>query len=448
MKRVLYLASSVALLASMVLVGNAFASHSSARQAKIKTVQLCTDTPYGVPADQQLSQGIRNGAALAIKAWAGKMKKAGVVVKQVNYDYVDPTNNSNYSATQAEKDGITCLGLSHSLGMDGTLNSGAALDEVKPLNEGHMVMISPANTSPALTSVKLVTGVGGGRVALEPCSPHGGGCSSGKIKWVTYYRTVTTDKLQGPAGAIFAHHKLKAKSFYLVDDGLPYGLGLAQFFKKEAKALGMKELGSSRIDTNNSGPSQLAIAGLIKAKNPNIVYCGCDSETSTALPRDLRAAGYRKPYMGGDALYNSSWLTADKGAGPGAVNNDVTSVGPDVSKAAKSFVQAYKKTFAGFYKNPGIQAYDATSYDAATAILMGIYDAAKADKLKGSIKSQRTAVVGYVSKAKFKGATGRTSFDKNGDTTNKIVSVYHTKTVNGTLTWVFNYQLTAKGSPT
>lgn len=448
MKRVLYLASSVALLASMVLAGNAFASHANVRQAKTQTVQLCTDTPFGVPALQQLSQGIRNGTALAVKAWSGKLRKAGVVVKQVNYDYVDPTNNSNYSATQAEKDGISCLGLSHSLGMVGTLNSGAALDEIKPLNEGHLVMISPANTSPALTSVKQVSGVGGGRVALEPCSPHGGGCSSGKVKWVTYYRTVTTDKLQGPAGAIFAHKVLHAKSFYLVDDGLPYGLGLAQFFKKEAKALKMKEVGSSRIDTNNSGPSQLAIAGLIKAKNPAVVYCGCDSETSTALPRDLRATGYSKPYMGGDALYNSTWLTDKSGAGPGAVNNDVTSVGPDVSKASKTFVKAYKKTFHGFFKSPGIQAYDATSYDAATAILTGIYNAAKAHKLKGSIKSQRTAVVGYVAKAKFKGATGKTSFDKNGDTTNKIVSVYHTKTVHGNLTWAFNYQLIAKGSPT
>jgi len=448
MKRVVYLAGSMALLASMVLVGNAVAARTQVVSHKTQTETLCTDTPYGVPALQQLSQGIRNGVALAIKAYSGKLSKVGVRVDQQNYDYVDPTNNSNYSATQAEKDGISCLGLSHSLGMIGTLNSGAALDEVKPLNEGHMVMISPANTSPALTSVQPVSGVGGGRVANEPCSPHGGGCSSGNIGEVTYYRTVTTDKLQGPAGALFAKDRLHAKSYYLVDDGLPYGLGLAQFFKQEAGKLGMKELGSSRIDTNNSAPSQLAISALIVAKSPSVVYCGCDSETSTALPRDLRAAGYSKPYMGGDALYNSTWLTNNAGAGPGAVNNDVTSVGPDTSKDAQTFVKAYKKDFPSFYKNPGIQAYDATSYDAATAVLIGIWDAAKAGKLKGSIKSQRTAVVGYVSKAKFNGATGHTSFDKNGDTTNKIVSVYHTKKVNGSLTWVFNYQLIAKGSPT
>lgn len=449
MKRVLYLASTVALLASMVIAGNAFAARHVAAAKKTTNVQLCTDTPFGVPALQGLSQGIRNGVAIAIKNWSSKMSKAGVRVQQVNYDYALP-DGSGYSTSEADKDGLSCLGLSHSLGMVATLNSGAALAEVRHLNEGHMVMISPANTSPSLTSVAPVSGVGGGRVANEPCSPHGGNSCSNKIKWVTYYRTVTTDKLQGPAGAFFAHKKLHAKSFYLVNDGLPYGLGLAQYFAKEAKSLHMTEIGSGQIDTHNSGPSQQSIANNIlhASKTPAVVYCGCDSETSTALPRDLRAGRYKKPYMGGDALYNTAWLSSSTGAGPGAVNNDVTSVGPDVSRASTSFVRAYKKDFRSFYRNPGIQAYDATSYDAAYAILIGIYNAAKAHKLKGSLMSQRTAVVGYVHSAKFNGATGHTSFDNNGDTTNKIVSVYHTKKVKGVLTWSFNYQLIAHGSPT
>jgi branched-chain amino acid transport system substrate-binding protein len=429
MKRVVYLASTTALLASMVLAGNVFA----AKPAKTTNVQLCTSTPYGVPALQQLSQGIRNGAALAIKFYAGQLKKAGITVSQVNYDYAK-ADGSGYDATKEKTNADNCLALAHSLGYVGTLNSGAALVSEPVLNKGHMVMISPSNTNPTLTDPKS-------RASQEPAT------AKHQIPWVTYYRTVTTDKLQGPAGAEFAKKTLKAKSFYLVDDGLQYGQGLAAFFEKRAKQLGMKEAGKSRIDTANQSTSSASIAHLIEGKNPSVVYCGCDSETSNALPRDLRAAGWNKPFMGGDALVNSTWTGNAKGAGPGAKNNDATSVGPDISKSAKFFSKLYKKYFPGFFKSPGIQAYDATSFDAASALLLGVLHAAQHHKLTGGITKWRTAVVSYVHSVHFTGATGATSFDKNGDTTNKIVSIYHTANVKGSLQWVFKSQLIAKGSP-
>jgi branched-chain amino acid transport system substrate-binding protein len=430
MKRVVYLASTTALLASMVLAGNVFA----AKPAKTTKVQLCTSTPYGVPALQGLSQGIRNGATLAIKYYAKQLKKAGVVVKQVNYDDAK-ADGSSYDPTKEKTNADNCLSLGHSLGYVGTLNSGAALVSEPVLNKGHMVMISPANTNPTLTDPKS-------RASQEPAT------AKHQIPYVTYYRTVTTDKLQGPSGATFAKTKLKAKSFYLVDDGLQYGVGLASFFEKTAKKLGMKEVGKSRIDTNNQSTSSASIAHLIEGKNPSVVYCGCDSETSNALPGDLRAAGWTKPFMGGDALVNSAWTgNGSSGAGPGAKNNDATSVGPDISRSAKFFSKLYKKYLPGFYKSPGIQAYDATSFDAASAILLGIIHVAKAHKLSGGITKQRTAVVAAVHGIHFTGATGKTSFDKNGDTKNKIVSIYHTSVVKGSLQWVFKSQLVAKGSP-
>ncbi len=444
MKRVLYLASSVALLASMVLAGNAFAAHSNSVAKKTVSVQLCTSGPFGVKALQQLWQGVRNAVDLADSQW--KKKLAKVHVKLLPALHLDDAaaNGLSYDPGVEQQNARTCIAKPHTLGYVGTLNSGAALVSEPINNRAHLVMISPANTNPTLTDPKS-------RSSQEPDT------AKHKIKWVTYYRTVTTDKLQGPAGALYAHNKLHAKTYWKVDDGKLYGVGLATYFAKEAKKLHMKQVGSGRIDSSSSATesaTSATIAAQIVAYNhahkgqPAVVYCGCDSETSAALPRDLRNSGYKRPYMGGDALFNSAWLGNSSGAGPGAVNNDVTSVGPDPSKAAKSFVKAYKKKFPAFFKNPGIQAYDAPGYDAAGIILKSIYEAAKAGKLKGSIKKQRTAVVGFVHSIRFTGATGTTTFNKNGDTSNKIISVYHSKKVHGNLNWIFAGQLKAKGSPT
>jgi branched-chain amino acid transport system substrate-binding protein len=283
-----------------------------------------------------------------------------------------------------------------------------------------MVMISPANTSPSLTSPTPYQGAGG-RQAQEPATyKH-------QIPYVTYYRTVTTDALQGPAGALYASKYLHVKSVYVLDDKLTYGAGLAAAFQAEATKLGMKVMGHGHIDSSSpAAEAQTAqsLASTIESANPDMVYCGCDSETVLALPRNLRSGGYRKPFMGGDALVNTAWVTDTKA---GSVNNYGTSVGPPPSKASGSFVALYKKTFPSFYSSPGIQAYDAPAYDAAGIILTAIYNAAKAHQLTGNVTQMRTTVVKYVHNIHFKGATGITSFDSNGDTTNRILSVYKVK---------------------
>src|SRR5438552_1852876 len=73
LKRILYAASSIALLASVVLVGNASGHNlgiaggvrNSSVAAKPIPVQLCTSTPFGIPSLKPDSQGIRNGVFLA-----------------------------------------------------------------------------------------------------------------------------------------------------------------------------------------------------------------------------------------------------------------------------------------------------------------------------------------------------------------------------------------------
>lgn len=433
MKRFLFVAISAILLLSGITAGRVSAARSHhADSAGMMTVQLCSSGPYGVPALKQLWQGARNGVDLAIYNMRAKLMKVGVRVgPQLRYDDAK-SDGSDYSGDVERQNAFKCMGNPNAMGYIGTLNSAAALVSEPVLNRAHMVMVSPANTSPALTSYRPYTGEGG-RASQEPATFHH------QIKWVTYYRTVTTDALQGPAGALFAKRYLGAKSVYVIDDKLTYGAGLAATFQAEAQRLGMNVLGHGHVDSSSpAAEAQTAqsLSSTIVSKKPDMVYCGCDSETTLALPRDLRAAGYTKPYMGGDALENTAWITD---TGRGAINNFATSVGPPPSKAGTRFRQLYKRLFPSFMRNPGIQSYDAPAYDAASIILQAIYEAAKAHQLTGNTMHKRTMVVRYVRYIHFCGATGCMKFDNNGDTSNRILSVYRVSGHN----WAFTREISA-----
>lgn len=417
MKRVLSLSSSAVLLVSSLLTVNALAAGGHKPVAKTITIQLCSSTPYGVPGLKLQSEGIRNAVNLAIYQMRPKLLKVGVRIgPQILLDDAKP-DGSNYSPDVEHSNALQCLGNSHTMGYVGTLNSGAALASEPVLNRAHMVMISPANTNPELTSLNQYQGAGG-RASQEPATfKH-------QIPWVTYYRTVTTDALQGPTGALFAKNRLHVKSFYLVDDKTTYGAGLASTFGAEARRLGLKQLGSGHIDSSSSAAeaqSSQALSSQIISSHPDMVYCGCNPNTAPALPRDLRGGGYSNPFMGGDALVTPTWITS---VGVGARSQYATNVGPPASKASVAFTRLYKKLFPGFYANPGPESYDAPAFDATSIILTAIWKAAKAHALTGTATHMRTMVVKYVHNIRFVGATGVTTFDSNGDTSNRILSVY------------------------
>src|SRR5579884_1971497 len=336
MKRLAYLAAAVPMLLSGILAGNVFAAKS---HTKTITVQLCTSTPYGVPGTKTQSQGIRNGVALAIAQYRSKLLKVGVKIGPTITMDDAKADGSNYDPNVEHANALRCLAANHAMGYVGPLNSGAALAGEPVLNRGHMVEISPANTNPELTSVRPYQGTGG-RASQEPAT------YSGAIPWVTYYRTVTTDALQGPTGAAYAKGTLHAKTFYLVDDKTTYGAGLATTFGAYAKKIGMKQVGVGHIDSSSTAAeaqTSQAIAAKAAGAHPDMVYCGCNPQTSSGLPKDLRNAGYMKPVMGGDGLVTPDWITLS--GTRGAFNNYATSVGKPASEASKAFIRLYKRYF-------------------------------------------------------------------------------------------------------
>jgi branched-chain amino acid transport system substrate-binding protein len=290
-------------------------------------------------------------------------------------------------------------GDSNVVGAVGPLNSGVALSMQKVFASANMVEISPSNTDPSLTQGK--------NWATTKTRPY-----------KTYFRTATTDALQGGFAADYAFNGLKKKKAFVVDDKQTYGAGLAGIFNSGFKKLGGTIAGTDHVNTGDTDFSSLVTK--IKNSGADLVYYGGQYDESEKITKQLKAAGVKIPLFGGDGMYATTYIQT---AGKAAEGDLATSVGVpvDTLPAAKAFVSTYKaKGYKGDYG-----AYGGYSYDAASAIIKAVKAVKDANdgKLPDS-NDLRSKVVDAVQKSDFEGITGKVTFDQYGDTGNKQLTVY------------------------
>jgi branched-chain amino acid transport system substrate-binding protein len=323
------------------------------------------------------------------------------------YDDARP-DGTDFGTAQERHNALTCLADPHAIAYEGTLISAAAAVSEPILNRAGMLMVSGADTGPALTDPRQ-------RRTHEPATFN--------HRWstVTFFRTITTDALQGPAGAAFMKSHVHVRTYFLVDDRQAYGTTMAVRFRAYARrTFHLSEVGSSRINATtpaNIAETADAVVGQVMAHHPQAVYYGGDPTAGGALLERLRARGFTGPFLGGVRLYGQAFTT---GNSPSETGSFATFVGPDPAATAGSFVAAYRRSFKGKAFGP----YDAPSYDATYATLTALYAEAQADLLKGSIGSMRSHLAAFMAGVSFTGATGPIAFDKNGDIRNKVVSTY------------------------
>ncbi|MFF4254571.1 branched-chain amino acid ABC transporter substrate-binding protein [Streptomyces sp. NPDC001663] len=286
------------------------------------------------------------------------------------------------------------------VGTVGPLNSGVAQSMQQVFASANMVEISPSNTNPELTQGKNWQ-------------------TDKKRPYKTYFRTATTDELQGSFAADYAYNGLKKKKAFVVDDKQTYGAGLAKIFGEKFKGLGGKVVQTDHVNTGDKDFGSLVTK--IKSSGADLVYYGGQYDESSLITKQLKDAGVKVPLFGGDGMYATTYIDV---AGKAAEGDLVTSVGVpvDTLPAAKAFIETYKaKGYKGDYG-----AYGGYSYDAATAIIKAVKAAKDANggKLPSDINDLRSKVVTEVGKSDFEGITGKVSFDQYGDTGNKQLTVY------------------------
>ncbi|MFT4108338.1 branched-chain amino acid ABC transporter substrate-binding protein [Propionicimonas sp.] len=331
-----------------------------------------------------LGLGIRNSVDLAIRQANESNAIPGWTLElAAEDDQATPDVGKNAATKLASDDEV--------VGVVGTLNSSVAQSVIPVLNSANIVQVSPANTNPTLTK---------GEDLANPKRPY-----------ANYFRTCTTDSVQGPFAAQ-----------YLIDAGITkvatihdkkaYGQGLVEAFTTAFKAGGGTITDAETINPDDKDYS--AVIAKVKPTAPQAIYYGGEYPQAGPLSKQAKAAGLDVPVMGGDGIYDPNFIKL------GGRDNDLaTSVGAPVDSldSAKAFVAAYQA--AGF--SDPYAAYGAYAFDAANAII----NALKTSLASASdAKSARQATITAMSSVSFDGATGKVAFDEFGDSVSRVLTVY------------------------
>ncbi|MEU2153581.1 branched-chain amino acid ABC transporter substrate-binding protein [Streptomyces sp. NPDC019396] len=357
------------------------------------TVVIGVDAPL-TGSLSALGMGIKNSVDLAVKTANKNNEVPGVEFKTEALDDQAQPSSGQANATKL-------VGMKEVLGVVGPLNSGVAQSMQGVFNSANLTQVSPANTGPALT---LGDNWGKGEK---------------KRPFQTYFRTATTDAIQGKFAANYLFTDAKKKKVFVVDDKQTYGAGLAAIFSAEFKRLGGTVVGTDHVTVKETDFS--STADKVKSSGADSVYFGGQYPEGGLLADQIKKAGAKIPTMGGDGMLDPQYIKAS------GVSNDgdlATSVGYPVEKleTAKKFIADYK---AENYKDP-YAAYGGYSYDAAWSIIQAVKSvvAANDNKLPEDARAKVTEAMAKVS---FEGVTGKVSFDEFGDTTNKQLTVYVVK---------------------
>ena len=338
-----------------------------------KTLIISSDLPL-----QGSSKDASDATNNAIELYLSQInnKVGDYTIKFQKYD--DSTAAAaKWDSGQCQKNATAHVQNKDEVAVMGTYNSGCAKIEVPILNQdptGPLVMVSHANTNPGLTKTWD---------AGEPAKyyPTGGR---------NYARVVTTDDVQGTAGAAFASKDLGIKKVYVLNDNETYGQGVAKQFAAEATKNGITVIADEPWDQ--------------KATN------------YTALFQKIKAAGVDAVFFGGIFDANGGQLVKDKVAVLGD-NATVKMLAPDGFTGYPDFIkmtqaQGAYLTFPGLSTDqlrakggPGAKLLDAykAKYNADPASNYALYGVAAVQVIVQAIKQSDGTRKG-VQQAIFSGA--------------------------------------------
>ncbi|MBS2962690.1 branched-chain amino acid ABC transporter substrate-binding protein [Actinocrinis puniceicyclus] len=390
----LYKLSAVVAVGALTLAGcGSRGGSTSSGGSGATTVEIGVDAPL-TGSLAALGLGIQNSSDLAVKTANKNNEVPGVTFKLVaKDDQANPTiGQQNATALVAD---------SAVVGVVGPLNSSVAQSMQQVFNQANVTEVSPANTNPSLT--------------------QGPNWQTSKMRpYKSYFRTATTDAIQGPFAADYVYNDLHLTKVATVNDGKTYGAGLVQTFTQEFTKLGGKVAVAQTISDTSTDYS--AVVSAVKSAGAQLLYYGGEYPQAGPLSKQLKGGGVNIPVMGGDGIYDPKYVDL---AGASAANGDFcTSVGAPVESlaSAKTFIQNYNA--AGY--SAAYSAYGGYSYDSAWAIIQAVKAVVSANggKVPSSSSDFRQKVEAAMQSVSFDGVTGHVSFDQYGDATNKQLTMY------------------------
>ncbi|MDQ6918446.1 MAG: branched-chain amino acid ABC transporter substrate-binding protein [Candidatus Dormibacteraeota bacterium] len=399
--------SRAAAIASLAIVAVACGGNASTGGSGNKgTISIGVDLPESGAA---ASSGLPtlNGVKFAIQKAGGSVSGWTLTVENR-----DDAVGGAYNADKGVQNVTDLINNNAVVSMVGPFNSAVGKAEIPIAAPAHLAMISPSNTNPCLTK----------NLGAPACDYNPSDLRKGNPN--NYFRVVATDDLQGPAMADYAYKDLGIKKIGVMDEKTVFGVGIANTFEAQFKKDGGQTLRQS-FDPKTTTDWR-SILNSFKDFGATAIYVGGTDDQSACKPRGQMAGlGIGSwPYLGGDGIETSQCIDD---AADSAANVSATTAGADAGQisSAASVISDFKKSFTGAND---YGAYTMSAYDAATIEIAAIKKALDAGGDPKKINNFRESVRANVAKtSNFQGVLGTVTFDGQGDTSAKIISVYGVK---------------------
>jgi branched-chain amino acid transport system substrate-binding protein len=226
----------------------------------------------------------------------------------------------------------------------------------------------------------------------------------------TAFRLMADDDKQGTALGEYAVKKLKLKRLAVVDDATAYGQGLADAFAASVKASGGQVVRHEH--TNDKAVDFNALLTSIKATKPDAVFFGGYDAQAGPMAKQMKLLGMNIPLMGGETMNSAKYIEL---AGPAAEGTIASTPGAALESrpGGKAFAEKYKSRY-----NSDIGLYTPYFYDGVMVIAAAMKAANSTDPAK---------YLPALAKIKYPGVTAEIEFDKNGDLTHGLLTIFQVK---------------------
>ena len=293
------------------------------------------------------------------------------------------------------------------LAMVGPLHDSVAKSELPVANAAGLTMVSPGTTNECLSQEPPDGHCQGLSARLRPGGPN------------NFFRVVTTQLVEGAAGADLAFRALGKKRAFVINDQTTFGLGIAttfvaRFVRDGGTIVDPSDLGA--FDPNQPATFGSRVQRALELGADVIYFAGTGVSAAASLRREMAARMPQVPLIGSDRLASSQFA---KAAGAAARGSFYTVVGPypAVLRGAQAFMHDYKTAYGHDVGAFGLPAYDATRLLIA-AIGRAIDDAGGAMPTRAQVLNEVSATRDY------RGAMGAMGFDARGDTNLKLLTAY------------------------
>jgi branched-chain amino acid transport system substrate-binding protein len=279
------------------------------------------------------------------------------------------------------------------VGAIGSSCSGAGVPMAQIISDAGYVMISPSNTSPALT---------------DPAQAFKPG----------YLRTAHNDLVQGAAMADYAYDVLGVTKAAAIHDGDPYTEGLAKAFSDAFVVKGgeMVAFEAEAADATNVEPLLTTVA----ASGPEFLYYPVFIPLGSLITNTAKnISGLEDVYLAAaDGVQSPSFLENTVGTSEGMFVS-----GPDLAFANSFYQDEFLPAYQEAYGTAPTAPFHAHAYDATMMLLGAIESVAKQDA-DGNLMIGRQALRDALyATSGFAGITGTLTCDEFGDCADPKISV-------------------------